>query len=70
MLNLIALFIRIVTVLIMPLDISEFKDYRDSHCEHYLANNRHVNGIENFWKQAKKESFRLLLKENVNGDSM
>ena len=53
------------------LDISEFKHYRINHSKLFAHN--HINGIENFWNQAKrhmrkfngvpKEQFELFLKE-------
>jgi transposase len=55
------------------LDVSEFKHYRINHSELFANKNNHINGIENFWNQAKrhmrkfngvpKESFPLFLKE-------
>jgi transposase len=55
------------------LDVSEFKHYRINHSELFTKKNNHINGIENFWYQAKrymrkfngvpKESFPLFLKE-------
>jgi transposase len=55
------------------LDVSEFKHYRINHSELFANKNNLINGIENFWYQAKrhmrklngvpKESFPLFLKE-------
>ena len=55
------------------LDVSEFKHYRINHSELFANKNNHINGIDNFWNQAKrhmrkfngvpKESFPLFLKE-------
>jgi len=58
------------------LDVSEFKHYRVNHSTHFIdeENRRnHINGIENFWNQAKwhmrkfngipKTNFELYLKE-------
>ncbi len=55
------------------LDISEFKHYRINHSELFANNHNHINGIENFWNQAKrhmrkfngvpKNNFHLFLKE-------
>lgn len=55
------------------LDVSEFKHFRINHSELFAENNNHINGIENFWNQAKrhmrkfngipKKNFRLFLKE-------
>ena len=55
------------------LDISEFKHVRINHSKLFAQNNNHINGIENFWNQAKrhmrkfngvpKKNFYLFLKE-------
>ena len=55
------------------LDISEFKHYRINHSELFADKHNHINGIENFWNQAKRhlrkfngiprEHFHLFLKE-------
>jgi len=58
------------------LDVSDFKHYRVNHSTHFIdEKNRqnHINGIENFWNQAKrhlrkfngipKAHFELYLKE-------
>jgi|ERR1700722_8695086 len=55
------------------LDVSAFKHYRINHSEQFADAKNHINGIENFWNQAKrhmrkfngipKESFELFLKE-------
>ena len=55
------------------LDVSEFTHYRINHSEEFVRNHTHINGIENFWSQAKrhlrkyngvpKENFELFLKE-------
>jgi len=55
------------------LDISEFKHYRINHSKLFAHQNNHINGIENFWNQAKrhmrkfngipKSHFHLFLKE-------
>lgn len=55
------------------LDISEFKHYRINHSQLFADKQNHINGIENFWNQAKrhmrkfngvpKDNFGLLLKE-------
>ena len=55
------------------LDVSEFKHYRINHSKLFADKKNHINGIENFWNQAKrhmrkfngvpKESFGLFLKE-------
>ena len=55
------------------LDVSEFKHYRINHSELFADKHNHINGIENFWNQAKRhlrkfngiprEHFHLYLKE-------
>lgn len=55
------------------LDVSEFHHVRISHSETFAEGRNHINGIENFWNQAKrhmrrfngipKENFNLFLKE-------
>ena len=55
------------------LDVSEFKHYRINHSELFADKKNHINGIENFWNQAKghlrkfngipKDHFGLFLKE-------
>ena len=55
------------------LDVSEFKHYRINHSELFADRHNHINGIENFWNQAKrvlrkyngvpKKNFNLFLKE-------
>lgn len=55
------------------LDVSEFKHYRINHSLLFANKGNHINGIENFWNQAKrhlrkfngipKENFHLFLKE-------
>ena len=55
------------------LDVAEFKHYRINHSELFAKKHNHINGIENFWNQAKRhmrkfngvprESFGLFLKE-------
>lgn len=55
------------------LDISEFKHYRINHSKLFAKKHNHINGIENFWNQAKRhlrkfngiprEHFYLFLKE-------
>ena len=35
------------------LDVSEFKHYRINHSKLFAQNQNHINGIENFWNQAK-----------------
>jgi transposase len=55
------------------LDVSEFKHFRVNHREKFVERSNHINGIENFWNQAKrhlrryngipKHHFHLFLKE-------
>ena len=55
------------------LDTSEFKHYRINHSKLFADRHNHINGIENFWNQAKRhmrkfngvprEHFPLFLKE-------
>ena len=55
------------------LDVSEFKHYRINHSRVFADKQNHINGIENFWNQAKRvlrkyngipeKSFPLFLKE-------
>ena len=55
------------------LDISDFHHVRINHSELFADRNNHINGIENFWNQAKrhlrkfngvpKQNFHLFLKE-------
>ena len=55
------------------LDVSCFKHYRINHSELFVDRKKHINGIENFWNQAKrhmrkyngipKDHFHLYLKE-------
>ena len=55
------------------LDVSEFKHYRINHSKLFAKKHNYINGIENFWNQAKRhlrkfngiprEHFYLFLKE-------
>ena len=55
------------------LDVSDFHHHRINHSMHFAKGRNHINGIENFWNQAKrvlrkyngidKNSFPLFLKE-------
>lgn len=55
------------------LDVSSFKHYRINHSKLFAKGKNHINGIENFWSQAKrhlrkfngipKDQFPLYLKE-------
>ena len=55
------------------LDVSEFRHLRINHSERFVEHKNHINGIENFWSQAKRvlrkyngierKTFALFLKE-------
>ena len=55
------------------LDVSQFRHVRINHSVEFVRGRNHINGIENFWNQAKrvlrkyngipKSSFPLFLKE-------
>lgn len=55
------------------LDVSDFKHFRINHSKEFANNHNHINGIENFWSQAKrvlrkyngidKKYFHLFIKE-------
>ena len=55
------------------LDVSEFKHFRINHSTLFAQKNNYMNGIENFWNQAKRhmrkfngvprQHFNLFLKE-------
>lgn len=55
------------------LDVSEFKHHRINHSKRFADEKNHINGIENFWNQAKRhmrkfngvprQNFELFLKE-------
>lgn len=55
------------------LNVAGFRHYRINHREQFVARRTHINGIENFWNQAKrylrryngvpKNNFHLYLKE-------
>ncbi len=55
------------------LDVSEFKHFRINHSKLFADSQNHINGIENFWNQAKRhlrkfngiptKHFHLFLKE-------
>ena len=48
------------------LDVSEFKHYRINHSQLFADKQNHINGIENFWNQAKRHmrKFNGVLKDN------
>jgi transposase len=41
------------------LDVSEFKHYRINHSRLFANKQNHINGIENFWNQAKRHMRRF-----------
>jgi len=41
------------------LDVSEFKHYRINHSKLFADKQNHINGIENFWNQAKRHMRRF-----------
>ena len=41
------------------LDVSEFKHYRINHSKLFADRQNHINGIENFWNQAKRHMRRF-----------
>ena len=41
------------------LDIAEFKHYRINHSKLFADKQNHINGIENFWSQAKRHIRRF-----------
>ena len=41
------------------LDVSAFKHFRINHSERFAENQNHINGIENFWNQAKRHRRRF-----------
>ncbi len=55
------------------MDVSEFSHYRINHSKEFSALYNYINGIENFWNQAKRrmrkynrmprQHFELFLKE-------
>ncbi|AKG19153.1 transposase [Moraxella bovoculi] len=55
------------------LNVSDFKHFRINHSKEFAKNHNHINGIENFWRQAKRvlakyngieaKNFHLFIKE-------
>ena len=55
------------------LDVSDFRHFRINHATEFAQDHNHINGIENFWSQAKrvlrkyngidKKNFHLFIKE-------
>ena len=55
------------------LDVAGFSHYRINHSSHFADGQNHINGIENFWNQAKRvlrkyngidrNAFSLFIKE-------
>ncbi len=42
------------------LDVSEFHHLRINHSELFAADANHINGVENFWNQAKRRLRRIM----------
>ena len=49
------------------LDVSEFKHYRINHSKLFADKQNHINGIENFWNQAKRHlrKFNGIPRQNI-----
>lgn len=49
------------------LDVSELSHFRINHSMHFAENHNHINGIENFWNQAKRHlrKFNGIPKEHL-----
>ena len=41
------------------LDVSDFHHFRINHAERLADDRNHINGIENFWSQAKRHMRRF-----------
>ena len=41
------------------LDVSDFRHYRINHSELFADRDNHINGVENFWNQAKRHLRRF-----------
>ena len=41
------------------LDVSEFSHFRINHSTHFAEKHNHINGIENFWNQAKRHLYKF-----------
>jgi len=41
------------------LDVSDFKHFRINHSQRFVDSKNHINGIENFWNQAKRHLRRF-----------
>lgn len=41
------------------LGVSEFKHYSINHSELFATETNHINGIENFWNQAKRDMLKF-----------
>jgi len=46
------------------LDVSDFKHFRINHSVLYSDKRNHINGIENFWNQAKRHMRKFMRKFN------
>jgi transposase len=42
--------------------VSEFKRYRINHSKLFADGRNHINGIENFWNQAKRHMRKFIAK--------
>ncbi|AEI36138.1 Putative IS1016 transposase [Francisella salina] len=45
--------------MIVFLDVSEFKHYKINHSKLFAKKYNHINGIENFWNQAKRHLMKF-----------
>jgi transposase len=50
------------------LDVCEFRNNFNNHLEKFVEARNHINGIENFWNQAKchLSTFNLIPRENIH----
>ena len=50
------------------LDVSEIKHYWINHSELFAHKHNHINGIENFWNQAKRNlrKYNVIPRKNFN----
>ena len=57
------------------LDVSDFHHFRINHSKLFADRHNHINGIENFWNQAKRHMrkfnpSRSMLRINLSGSGM
>jgi len=47
------------------LEAPEFKHYRINHSKRFVKKHKHINGIDNFWNQAKRHlrNFKVLQRQ-------